>query len=162
LSNIIDRDPEMGVDAGAVKVFAGSTKRRCGDFGGLRMDGTKCEHPIPAGRERCPWHPADVSPEEAAKIRRDLAAKGGRNSREPRRAHGSAPDPKFDAPDKIIRWAEKTAGGVLRGELTDYRSIEAALKLARLALDSLGVKALEQLDQLEALVRNRLQRGAPA
>ena len=146
----------MGVDTGAVAILSGHSTRTCGGFGGRTLAGEPCGQAVPEGRERCPWHPAGLTPEEEAENRRVLAAKGGVASHAPKRAPGSAADPDFSAPPKIIRWAEKTAGGVLRGELTDYRAIEAALKLARLALDALGIQALDQLDKLEALIRGRL------
>lgn len=159
-----DQTPERGVDAPAVALISASSTRTCGDFGGRTIAGQPCAQnlgPDP-GRTRCAFHP-DLPPEGIAAVRAELARKAGIAARTPHRAPGSAPDPDFSAPPKIIRWAEKTAGGVLRGELTDYKGLEATLKLARLALDALGIQALDQLDKLEALIRGRLTGagGAP-
>ena len=152
----MNETPGMGKDAGAVAVLSGHSTRTCGGFGGRRINGEPCSQAVPEGRERCPWHPAGLTPEQEAENRRELAARGGVASHAPKRAPGSAPDPRFDEPPKIIRWCERTAGAVARGEYTDYKGLEAQLKLARLALDALGIQALDQLDKLEALVRGRL------
>ncbi len=157
-----DERPEQGTDAPALAVLSGHSKRTCGLFGGRKVTGEPCGQAVPLDRERCPWHPVGLTPDEEAKHRSAVAAEGGRRSRLPKRAPGSAPDPHFDTPPKIVRWCEKTTGEVLRGTLTDYKALDASVRLARLALDALGVQALDQLDQLERLVRNRLQRGAPA
>jgi hypothetical protein len=74
----------------------------------------------------------------------------------PKRLKRTAADPNFDKPEKIVKWCELMAGKIQRGEYTDFRALDPQLKLARLALDALGLSALEQLDQLERLLRNRL------
>ena len=155
---------EKGIDTPAVAALPASGIRRCGNYGGRAKDGMPCQQIIPDNRERCAWHPASaITLEEQQAAGNKFAAVGREAKLTPKRLRRTAADPRFGTPAQIVAWAEAMTGRVARGEFTDYRGLDAQLKLARLALDALGVAALEQLDKLEQLVRNRLQGGgAPA
>jgi hypothetical protein len=150
-------------DALALVALPGSRIRLCGDDGGRGKGGGPCAQPVFNGRLRCAWHPraVDGDPEASAAHRSAFAAEGReaqRTKRSPQIRRSG--DPRFTAPTDVLRWCEATAGAVRRGEHKDYKALDAELRVVRLALDALGVQALDSLAELEQLVRGRLQAGA--
>lgn len=154
--------PEMGVETGAVAVLAVPRTVTCGDHGGRRKDGQPCGQKVWGGRTRCPYHPEGV---EGDALKAHLSAwgrVGSDHAKRPKPLHRKAGDPQWRSTDELIGWCEVMGGKVSRQEYTDWRALDAQMKLAKLALESLGLQALDQLDQLERLVRSRLGSGAAA
>lgn len=150
-------------DAPALVSLLGVLIERCGDRGGRTLDGKPCSQQLRGGRTRCPYHPESVDDDpEAARAHRvafALAAnEAKRTKRSPQQRVKAAP--RFAVPADVLRWCEATAGAVRRGEHKDYKALDAELRVVRLALDALGVQALDSLAELEQLVRGRLQSGA--
>jgi hypothetical protein len=105
---------------------------------------------------RCPYHPEGVEGDALKAHLSTWGRLGSDHAKRPKRLHRKAGDPRWRSTDELIGWCELTAGKVSRGEFTDYKGLEAEMKLARLALDALGIQALDQLDKLETLIRGRL------
>lgn len=160
MSELEPRNPPGNpTDAGSVAALPTSSTRRCGDYGGVTDHGKPCRQALPPERSRCPYHP-EGTPEavEAARVAFRFV---GQETRA--RNVANTPDiknPDFTDTTKIIKWCQVVAGMVLRGELTDLRRVDMSVKVARLALDALGVGSLAQLDQLERLIRSRMAGAA--
>jgi hypothetical protein len=148
--------PVRGSDASSLVVVPMHGKSTCGAHGGVAQDGSPCSQPVFNGRRRCGWHPEGLDGDAAAAHRAELARKGGLTTMAPKRLKRTAADPHFNKPEQIIAWCELMAGKIQRNEFSDYKALEQLLKLARLALDALGLAALEQLDALERLLKTRL------
>jgi len=126
---------------------------KCGDKGHVTAAGQPCGQVIAADAPGCIWHTG--TPEQ----RHAFALKGGFASRL-LKIHAlpvGTPDPRFATREEIVRWAERVAGQVMRGELDPKLAAEAR-QLAGLAL------AVRQQESLEALARalSVLENGAGA
>jgi len=150
---------ETGVDAPSLFALPGGGKSTCGAHGGRTLDGSLCAQPVWPPKTRCLWHPAGLDEAAAAVHRSEMARRGGLAALTPKRLEGRAGDPDFSSTGAIVAWCALMAGKVGRGEFTDYKALDAQTRLARLALDSLGVAMLDSLAELEQLVRGRLQIG---
>lgn len=128
---------------------------KCGDNGGRTLDGQPCGQDLGPGRTRCVWHPVDASPSH----RRELAIRGAVAARLStlRRLPPGAANPDFATRESIVKWAEETAGKVLRGELDPKLSAEARGH-AQLALAARTAEAQEKL--VDGLLR--LEHGGNA
>ncbi len=149
-------------DTPAFAALPGAGMVTCGAHGGRGKDGTPCAQPVFGSRRRCVWHPEalDGDPEAATAHRSAMGRIGSNAAKAPKRLDRKTGDPNYDSPAAIGAWCALMAGKVSRGDYTDYKALDAQLKLARLALDALGVGALNDLADLEALVRGRLNAGA--
>jgi hypothetical protein len=157
-------EQKVAVDAPALVALPPRGTWTCGDVGpagepgGLTRDGAPCGQGVAKQGDRCGIHPrhVDDDPAAAAAYRREFSQRGVRARLTPRRLESRADDPDFSSPAAIVTWCALMAGKVSRGEFTDFKGLDQQTKLARLALDSHGVAALEQLDQLEKMVRARI------
>jgi len=105
----------------------------------------------PDGRRWCISH----NPDPTAKRRAVTRGGDGATRRRIRGLPVGTPDPDFSSPKAIRAWLEQRAGQIERLEV-DPRVVP--IKLAELAKQTHDAEALEKLDGLERLIKERLLR----
>src|SRR5262249_34005081 len=142
---------KMGTDAlaAADQPEARNVLRAGCEEPGCRVPATMAVYTHLNGGKACISHAADQKPKIVA------TSSGGEKSRrrKVRYMPASTPNPDWSTPKALRAWLEDRAGRQERGEL-DLPAIP--LKLAEIARATHNDEALEKLDGLEALIRQRL------
>jgi len=145
--------PERGTDARAERRDSAEPKtlRPGCSASGCSVPPEMASFRGPDGRRWCISHNPDPLPKLKATTRGGDAATRRRIKSLP----PGTPDPDWSSPKAIRAWLEDRAGRIERGEL-DKRVVPS--DLAKLAKETHDSEALEKLDGLERLIRERLLR----
>lgn len=150
-----DHTPEMGTHAPAVAPAPEAPNVLSGGCSepGCRVRPALCVYRHASGGKACISHAADQRPKTLA------TASGGEAARrrKVRFMPAETPDPDWSSPKAIRKWLEERAGLIERGEL-DKQALPA--DLAKLAKETHDAEALEKLDGLERLIKERLLGGS--
>ena len=145
--------PERGVDAFASGTESPESKRLTSGCSspGCRIPPEMATFRGPDGQTWCISHNPDPLP------KRKATSKGGdaATRRRMRALPPSEPDPDWSSPKAIRAYLERRGGMIERGEI-DKRVVP--VDLAKLAKETHDAEALEKLDGLERLIKERLLR----
>lgn len=148
----------MGTDAGSRPEISGDAKMLrpgCAQAGcGVRPE--MASYRGPDGRRWCISHNPDPGPKQTAARNGGDVAGAVKRRKKTRYMPASTQNPDWSTPKALRAWLEDRAGRVERGEL-DLPAVP--VKLAEIARATHNDEALEKLDGLEALIKNRLLGG---